>query len=172
MEQTHVFNLISDYVLGLLPAAERRQVEQHAANCPACRQQLVAEREISRRVRHTLAALPAPSSARLTRRMPAPPSARAPLFFQAGWYKAWVTVGLLLVIFAGALQLRPDNARGGHIWSEPAPYMLATATEQPTATVTVTATVTATQVAGAPETLSTPTAAPTPIAALSESSDG
>lgn len=165
MEQTHVFNLISDYVLGLLPVAERRLVERHAADCTACRQQLVAERELSQRVRHTLAALPTPSPARLARRQPPPPPARVPLFFQAGWYKAWVTVGVLLAIFAGTLYLRPNTAANAPVWADPAPYALATATEQPTATTTVTAT--ATQVAGSAEIPSaTPTAAATPIAAL------
>ncbi len=164
MEQTHVFNLISDYVLGLLPATERRLVEQHAADCGICRQRLAVERELGQRVRQTLAALPTPSPARLARRQPIPPSAGTPLFFQAGWYKAWVTVGLLLAIFAGTLYLRPANNASHEVWSGPAPYVLATATEQPTATITVTAT--ATQVAGSTETLSTPTAAPTPIAAL------
>lgn len=59
MEQAHVFNLISDYVLGLLPASERLLVEQHAAGCGLCRQQLDSERALSRRLHDTLAALPA-----------------------------------------------------------------------------------------------------------------
>ena len=160
MEQAHVFNLISDYVLGLLPASERLLVEQHAAGCGLCRQQLDSERALSRRLHDTLAALPAPHPLRLAQWQPTPPARRRPAVLHHVWHKGWVTIGLLVMIFAGTLYLRPLGDKHNTLWPAPRPYVIATATEQPT--ITATATKTANQIDPA----ETPTVAATPIAAL------
>ena len=46
MDSEHALQLIPDYVLGLLSAAESRRVEQHAHHCPACREAIRRERQV------------------------------------------------------------------------------------------------------------------------------
>lgn len=136
--QQHPVALMSDYVLGLLPADERARLERHAASCPACRSAIERERNLFVVVRSTVASASRPNPSRLAALRPAvphKPAARAAVSWQR---LAPVTMLLLLILSAFAIQLsggdRPlnDNLRG----LLPATHTpTATATTQPTATI-------------------------------------
>jgi len=53
-EQKHINNLITDYVLELLPSAQHESATRHIATCESCRQAVMRERQIGKAVRHTL----------------------------------------------------------------------------------------------------------------------
>lgn len=156
--ERHIAHLISDYLLGLLPASERQKVESHAATCPQCRQQLTSERELITTLRLTLAAIPMPSSTRLAQLQPLPPKwtfhqQKLSFFSILTWQKSFATALVALFLVWGWLHLQPTLW-----WESPTPYIAATATQIPTATATQTL----------PNYQLTPTIVATPIAALPE----
>lgn len=106
MNQEHVLNQISDYVLDLLPRQERRWVEQHTAVCPHCRQQLHRESELSHLMRATLKTATQPSSVRLRHLMPPqPPRPQAICWPFTKWTKQWVLAALLFVMLWSGVTL-------------------------------------------------------------------
>lgn len=169
-ETTHVRNLISDYVLDLLPRNERRQVEVHAAVCAPCRRALHRERALGRGVRDALAAVTRPPAGQpppnLARFMP--PLRPRRRFWPAvlDYQRPLATLGVLLLILLGSFSLRPTGS--GADWSLPSATALsatATATTAPTLTVTGTAGGDALTPDRTPAVL-TPFPAATPIAAI------
>jgi anti-sigma factor RsiW len=76
MESEHTLQLLPDYALGLLPAEERRRVESHARQCPACRLALQRERGVEALVRDAVHSAARPAPGRLNALRPAAPAAR------------------------------------------------------------------------------------------------
>jgi anti-sigma factor RsiW len=127
MSDEHILPLLSDYVLDLLPPAGRRRVEYHAANCPACRAALHAERQIGEQVRGTLAATALVENGRLRQLQPAG-HPRQPLFRPQ---RQLALASLLCLLLFGAVGFGQQPAPGG--W-QPSLAYTATLTSAATAT--------------------------------------
>ena len=172
MNQEHVLNQISDYVLDLLPRQERRWVEQHTAVCSQCRQQLHQESELSQLMRGTLAMATQPSGLRLRQLMPPPPRAQNRQWPFAAWTKQLALTTLLFVMLWSGLslyqqQFSPNGTPSNQL------AVTATMTQDPTMTLAsleekneVEAVTTAVPLLIL-EPSATPEPIPTPIAALS-----
>lgn len=164
LAQEHPSALLSDYVLGLLPAPKLKQIERHLAECDACLQQVRRERAMARALRNTLRDTPLPAQGRLAELMPAPPESRGPLAWTVLWRPA-LALSLFLVIFLGGMHMQ--QSPGGALAYPSATALSVTATRTPTAT-------TATESAAEPEAEfqavpdATPAARPegTPLASL------
>jgi anti-sigma factor RsiW len=141
-ESSHVDNLISDYVLGLLPGDEANWVAAHTSSCAACRRTLVQEQEIGRSVKRTLSQDTMPNPEQLRRLMPAAPSrARSAVPLLSPGLAAAVI--MVLALFS-AITLFASQRPGA--WSLSAPTAYSTAvmlTDTPTQTATREVTVTA-----------------------------
>jgi anti-sigma-K factor RskA len=74
MTQSHVRHLAADYVLNLLPAEERRRVEEHSLECAACRHAILSDRRLAASVRLALLSAGRPAAGRLQQLMPKPNS--------------------------------------------------------------------------------------------------
>ena len=177
MTQQHIQQQIPDYVLGLLPRSEARQVDQHTLVCTDCRQALRQEQELGQLIHGTLAAAAQPP-ANLRQFMPAvPQKARRPLGLALNWQPQLVPLTLVLFLLVGSLSFYLREQRG--LWFDSTPTALAitaTLTDSPTATITETraegaANVQTTAVPAPieshqPAITATPAPNPTPIAAL------
>ncbi len=116
--------LLPWYVNGTLEAAERRRLEEHLADCPACRAELEAEQAVAEALRAGAEEAPAPHPQQLERLLerldeapePQPASARRPwtrLAPRRGWH-GWHGWQLLAGLQAAAiLALGFLLARGG-----------------------------------------------------------
>lgn len=119
MDSIHIQNQITDYVLDLLPAEERRGVARHVAGCDACRRAVEREREIGRLVHNTVMVVTKPDYNRLRSLMPPIPARRLPfpalLIARIGPYRQWAAHGqwaiacLLLVAMMGAFLFGGDG---------------------------------------------------------------
>ena len=79
----HTLTYLSDYVLGLLPADDRRRVEQHTRSCDVCEAALRRERQLVSLVRGTLSAVaPAPGRLEALRPIIAPRPTSRMLFLR------------------------------------------------------------------------------------------
>lgn len=129
---------VTDYILDLLPPAEKKAAEQLAQQDPLYRQAVEAERQIVSLVKETLQALPVPPASQLQRLMPPVPvkTTRPVAWFDPWklWLKPVLVLGLLLVLFMGTFNLNG---------TAPATAVAATATTQPTLTTTLPAAPTA-----------------------------
>ncbi|MFO7682316.1 MAG: zf-HC2 domain-containing protein [Chloroflexota bacterium] len=176
----HVIHQIPDYVLNLLPKAERQAVEQHTAVCSHCHKTLQAERDLGQMVRLTLQTATQPANGRLTQLMPAIPShkQRRPGLVM-GWQRQLAVVGLLMMVLLGSLGMW--NGRSHTIWGAPSPTLAVTATSTQDATATLAQQATQVQETLAAQQLTltavasptleasitaTPAPQPTPIAAI------
>jgi anti-sigma factor RsiW len=136
----HVDSLITDYVLDLLPAEERRAVEWHAADCPSCMRLLVAARRREARLASAFRDTMAPPSGRIEALWPQVSlalggTARArsgwlPTGWRDQWRLALVVLGLVLMGLAGTFGGR--HAFDGWLLSTYTPTLAAT----PTASLT------------------------------------
>ncbi len=152
MDSEHTRQLIPDYVLGLLSADDRRRVEQHARQCPLCREAIQRERQVEFRVRGAVQLAARPPAGRLEALRPAFPQpaarGRGPLYRPLAPAMA-LTMLLVVVLLARV---------GGYGLSTPG--LTSTATHTPTATLATT---------DAPPTAQ-PTAAPATLTRVSWSS--
>lgn len=134
--QIHITNLIPDYLLGLLPPHENRQVENHIHTCSVCRSALAEERQIGQAVRQTLAIVSRPDPGQLARLRPAPPQKsrfRPAAFFPNGQRLAAAAL-LILMIIAGAWNLYPGGKRPVNTNQQVVTAIAVTATREPTST--------------------------------------
>ncbi len=155
MESDHILSLTADYTLGLLPAEERRRVERHAGQCPACRAALARERSLAALVRGAVQQTTYPDAARLAALRPtvAARPAAAPLYRRlAPVTLATVLLALGLLFGRGAPPFAPAVFAGG------TPTQTATQTHTPTATLAAAGATTA------PTLIAQYTAAPQPAA--------
>lgn len=172
MDIAHIHQLIPDYVLGLLSADDSRRVEQHARQCPLCREAIQRERLVEFRVRGAVQLAARPPAGRLEALRPAFPRpaarVRGSLYRQLA--PAMALVMLLVVVLLAQV--------GGHGLPTPgfgrateASTMLA-ATASATATQTPTATLAATDglQSAEPGTTADATAAPAALIRVSQPS--
>ncbi|MEM7115579.1 MAG: anti-sigma factor [Chloroflexota bacterium] len=170
LNQNHIHNQTSDYVLGLLSSTQRQQVESHAHHCPDCQEALQAEKQLAQTIRSTLHVATQPAPRRLRQLMPAIPQQKTAVPWLQRYQKQLAPVALLLFLLLGSLGW---NATQQTDWRNPQPAFLAltaTSTQAPTATATDLPEAiepTSTAVAEAPSDQPvTPAPNPTPIAAL------
>jgi anti-sigma factor RsiW len=143
MNSEHTLSLIPDYALGLLPVEERRHVEDHVRDCPACRAALQQEKATADLLRVAVrnavhrAAQPAPG--RLAALRPPLPAARPR---RPALYMRLAPVMLLLAFLALGMLFGPG--RGSFAPGLFAPQMATAAGPSATATATSTHTPAAT----------------------------
>ncbi len=143
--------MLSDYMLDLLPVAERQAVEDHAAVCATCRSALQAERRLAHNVRHTVAALPQPDFGRLMALQPpisyrktAVPAAWRGVIARSGVLSLYgiqqAAVAFAMAIFLGVGLLGINGLGSGMVEASPVPAIAATTTvtQEPTAVATAT----------------------------------
>ncbi len=159
----HITHLLSDYVLDLLPAEARGQVERHAAACSRCRQQLQRERQLTHLVRETMLAAGHITPLRLVQLRPPLRQRHQPWFTRQSWQKGVAVMAVCLFLFVASLSLHPTY--NAHWQNGAVPSVIAA-----TATITPLP-ATATQTAAPSPTSTTPPqqtpgAAATPVAFL------
>ncbi len=125
-EQEHVTNLMTDYVLGLLPDRQTKYLRNHIAECPRCRQELLNERKIGANIRTTFASISIPNQHQLDKLMPMAPQ------IQAGWNQAkQLKTGLAIAFATVIISLTTIGLRAGfsqNSWLYPSPTAYSTAT--------------------------------------------
>lgn len=137
MDSEHALQLIPDYVLGLLSAAESRRVEQHAHHCPACREAIRRERQVGALLRQTVQTAARPPAGRLEHLRPAPRhvgNARRRLYRQLAPLTALAV--LLVVVLLGQTR---GLGRSTPVFAQTAEPATATLTTAATPTVTLAA---------------------------------
>lgn len=112
MDNIHIEEQITDYILDLLPAEERQIVARHIGGCDTCRRAVQQEREVGRLVHNALNTASRPDYGRLQSLMPPMPTRRlsflALLISRIGPYRQWVShlqwgvACLLLIVTMGA----------------------------------------------------------------------
>jgi anti-sigma factor RsiW len=137
MNQTDHFQaLLADYVLDLLPAAERRRVDDHVRHCADCRAALRRERAVGALVRETVQAA---APVRLAHWQPARPAPRPQPSPFGRLAPALVTLLLGLGLLLGSGRLPMSQAGYGPlsrvVHATAAPTETATQTHTPTATL-------------------------------------
>lgn len=161
-------NLLQEYVLDLLPPAERQQLAQDLGRDPALLKRVQQERRVGQLVKNALHQACTVENGRLTQLMPAIPKQRRPLSSSfAPRQLAMVT--LLLVLLLGGWQW--FNSGQSALWQSPPTIVAVTATITHTPTATETQRVpTETAVASQTELdtniVITPAPLPTPVAAV------
>ena len=181
MRQTHIHQKIPDYVLGLLPRNEQKQVEAHTLICPDCRLALRRETELGLMVKATLTTAAQPP-VNLRRFMPAVPTQKGFWsHFSFNWQQSLMPLTLVLFLLVSSLGFYLTQQRAGLTTPHPtALAVTATLTDSPTATITETrieqalvapATAVPTEKVSQPAIVATPAPNPTPIAALNMMDD-
>jgi hypothetical protein len=138
-EQQHINNLITDYVLEILPRAEYEAAARHIATCESCRKAVMRERQIGMAVKQTLSKAIDIEETTLTRIMPAVSRHNGfQRMLNQGQRQIVLVCCLLILGFATiGIQLRLQQDR----WLATAPAILSTTvmiTETPTATLLAT----------------------------------
>jgi anti-sigma factor RsiW len=131
MDSEHILSLTTDYALGLLSAEERRRVERHAGQCPACRAALQNERGLEALVRGTVrqAARPAPGRLAALRPSPVAPPAVVPL------YRRLAPVTMITVLLALGLLFGRGLSFTPAVYADGTPTLSAASNHIPTATI-------------------------------------
>ena len=109
MENIHIKNQITDYVLDLLPAEEKQAVIRHLAGCESCRREVQREREIGRLIHSTLNKVALPDYHRLQSLMPSIPGRRSSLLAFFAPHRQWALACLLLVAVLGAFLFNSND---------------------------------------------------------------
>lgn len=134
MDSEHTLQLIPDYVLGLLPADDRRRVESHSRQCAACRMAMQRERAVESLVRGTVHAAAHPATGRLLTLRPPLPAARPR---PAPFYSRLAPLSLAALMLVMGMLFASGRAPFSSALFGPAgsPTMTATHTQTPTATL-------------------------------------
>ncbi len=159
-------NLLQEYVLDLLPPAEKQQLAQKIGRDPALLQQVRQERQVGELVKSTLQQAGAVENGRLAHLMPAIPKQKRP-FWSSFAPRQVAMVAMLFVLLLGGWQWL--NSSQSAIWQSTPTIVAVTATTTQTPTATETQRVpTETAVARQtePEIILTPAPLPTPVAAV------
>ena len=176
MEHERIRDLLPDYVLGLLPAADEALVNRHLARCMSCRELAAQERQVGQWVSATVQAATNVNSTQLRALMPQPPTRGRAMMIP--WTRQLVPLAaILLLLFSAFFAGAPRQ-------EQPIPALLrltstATVTQTPTATLAQQTAVTATPeirpiiihpeesaVDHAPSQGATPRPSATPVAAI------
>lgn len=165
IETSKPTKLLQEYVLDLLPPAEKQQMAQEIGADPALLAQVQQERQVGQLVRQTIQANTAVENGRLARLMPAIPRQKRP-FWHSFAPRQLAMAAMMFILLLGGWQWFSNDQAG--IWSSPTVVAVtATMTHTPTATQTQTAP-TETAVANQAKTNLVVTPAPpppTPVAA-------
>lgn len=160
-------NLLQEYVLDLLPAAEKQQLARQIGHDPMLLKQVQQERQVGQLVKNTLQQVSTVESNRLAQLMPAIPARKRP-FWQSFAPRQLAMAAMLLVLLLGGWQW--FNSEQSALWTSPPTSVAVTATMTHTPAATETQTVpTETAVANQaePNTVLTPAPPPpTPVAAV------
>ena len=163
-------NLLQEYVLDLLPAAEKELLTRQISQDPDLLAAVQQERQVGQLVRQTLQKATAVDNGRLVQLMPAiPQRQRLAGFAPRQLGRQLAAVAMLLVLLLGGWQW--FNSGQPSLWPSP-PTMVAvtaTMTHTPAATKTQTMpteTAVANQIDPEPNFVSTPAPLPTPVAAV------
>ena len=122
----HVTDLVTDYVLGLLPEQQTDYLRNHIVECSQCRQELSNERKMSADIRSTFASISVPDQRQLDMLMPMAPQ------IQTGWSQSkQLKNGLVIAIATVIISLTTIGLRAGfsqNSWLYPPPTAYSTAT--------------------------------------------
>ena len=167
IETNNTPNLLQEYVLDLLPPAEKQQVAQHIGADPLLQAQVKRERQVSQLVKQTLHQASQIENGRLAQLMPPIPERKRPLWFSFA-PRQLAMVAMLFVLLLGGWQW--FNSDQPAMWSSTPTIVAVTATmtHTPAATETqIGPTETAVASQNNPTIVITPAPAPpTPIAAV------
>ena len=136
-ETAHVVNLLSDYVLELLPGDESARVAAHISGCRDCRRALTSERNVGRLVWNTLNEVSVPGQGKLQQRMPPPPAVHGRAIPLLTFSPRLAAAGIMLILICSTLFLYLNQRPG--VWTFASPTAWSTAvilTDTPTQTAT------------------------------------
>ncbi len=125
-KQGHVKNLMTDYILGLLPDKQAIYLKTHIAECSLCRRELWIERQIGAEIRSTLAAISIPDEHQLDKLMPPAPQLKSG-WRQARHLKAGLAIASALVIIS-LTTIGLQAGFGQNSWLYPSPTAYSTTT--------------------------------------------
>ncbi|VAW31028.1 hypothetical protein MNBD_CHLOROFLEXI01-847 [hydrothermal vent metagenome] len=161
-------NLLQDYLLGLLPPAAKRQVEQQIANDPTLLSKLQQERQVEKLVKGTLHQVGQIENGRLTQLMPAIPKRQPKLAWNGALSRQLAMAAMLFLLLFGGWQWYNNQPT---LWPTQPTHVAVTATltntPAPTETQVTAPTETAVAKQTVPTAVMTPEPPPTPIAAVS-----
>lgn len=160
--------LLQEYVLDLLPPAEKQRLAQQIGHDPALMKQVQQERQVGQFVKNTLQQASAVENGRLAQLMPSIPKGKRP-FWPSFAPRQLAMVAMLFVLLLGGWQW--FNSGQSALWTSPtAIAVTATMTHTPAATETQTVpteTAVANQTEPNPDIVITPAPPPpTPVAAV------
>ena len=134
IEANNKSTLLQEYVLDLLPPAEKQQLAQDIGYDSALLKQVQQERQVGQLVKSTLQQASAVENGRLAQLMPAIPKQKRP-FWNSFAPRQLAMVAMLFVLLLGGWQW--FNSEQSALWSSPtAVAVTATMTHTPTATET------------------------------------
>ncbi len=131
MDSEHIHSLTTDYALGLLSAEERRRVERHAGQCPACRAALQRERSLAGLVRGTIHQAARPAPGRLAALRPVAVARRAPLPL----YRRLAPVTMITFLLALGLLFGRGASLAPPVYADGTPTLSDAGPRVPTATI-------------------------------------
>jgi anti-sigma factor RsiW len=140
IENNHILEQISDYVLNLLPEAEKQRLAHHVAGCGQCYQALLKERHMVRSMQSTIDAATKPDRDRLEHLRPAVPQRTARHHAFPIWQRQLAAIGVVILLLMGGVSLSAGQKAGSWFKLSPNDYRPATATLTDTPTMTATAT--------------------------------
>ena len=132
-KQKHVSDLITDYVLGVLPEEKVTYLQTHLTKCSQCRLELWNERKFGTEVRNVFASISIPNEHQLDKLMP--PISK----IQAGWLQArnlkagLAVASAIVIITLTTVGLRTGIGQNKWLTSSPTAYSTTTlVTDTPT----------------------------------------
>ncbi len=160
-------NLLQEYVLDLLPTAEKKRLTRQIGADPALLTQVQQERQVGQLVKQTVQQVGLAENGRLAQRMPAIPRKKRP-FWASFAPRQLAMAAMMFVLLLGGWQW--FSSAQSAVWQSPPTLVAITATTTHTPTATQTQTVpTETAVANQTEPIIIMTPAPpppTPVAAM------
>jgi anti-sigma factor RsiW len=135
MKHDDILRQIPDYVLGLVPANQLRDVEQHLVHCSVCQKAMVRERAVEQLVRSTVDTVTRPDPVYLRNLMPSIQQNQESVLVLRGWQKQLAPALLILFLLFGGLAInRMLPASSAPAFVATAHAATATSTYTPTAT--------------------------------------
>ncbi|MBK8900960.1 MAG: hypothetical protein IPM53_07250 [Anaerolineaceae bacterium] len=163
-------NLLTEYVLDLLPPTEKQRLAQQIGADPALQAQVRQERQVGQLVKQTVQQAGIIDNARLTQQMPAIPRQKRPFWHNPAAQQAMRQVAMatmMFILLLGGWQWFNGSQTAVLSQTPTAIAVTATMTHTPTATQTQQApTETAVARELTPDMIYTPAPLPTPVAAV------
>jgi anti-sigma factor RsiW len=165
-------NLLTEYVLDLLPPAEKQRLAQQIGADPALRAQVQQERQVGQLVKQTVQQAGQVDNARLARLMPAVPRQKRPFWHNPAVQQAMrqvAMVAMMFILLLGGWQWFNGSQTAVLSQTPTAIAVTATMTHTPTATQTQPVpmeTAVARDFTHTPNVIYTPAPLPTPVAGV------